>query len=354
MFYKPFLCSFAQIDSRGRPCYNYPQYFEAAPLRVCLRKAGLSMNTHAEKTDFLSTAAGVVAAAALANLLWGSAASCIKLGYRLFGVESADVMSQILFAGIRFLLAGVLSVVLGSFLRRSVLLPKRSSGGMILRLALIQTVVQYVFFFVGLSRAPGYKGSIVSPTSAFFALLFAVFLFRQEKLNARKLLGCLLGFAGVVLVSVGSPLEKGFSFFGEGFLILAAASYGLASVLIKRYSAREDPVVLNGWQFILGGLLMTLAALLGGGRLHADAAGPWLLMLYLGLVSAVAYTLWALLLQRHPVSRIIVFTFLNPVFGVVLAALLLGEKLDPPRCLLALALVCLGVWIVNKPEKTTA
>ena len=58
------------------------------------------------------------------------------------------------------------------------------------------------------------------------------------------------------------------------------------------------------------------------------------------------------MLQRHPVSRITVFAFLNPVFGVVLSALLLGEGkiLDLPRCLLALVLVCVGVWIVNRPE----
>ena len=79
----------------------------------------------------------------------------------------------------------------------------------------------------------------------------------------------------------------------------------------------------------------------------------WALMAYLGFVSAAAYTLWSLLLQRHPVSRIMVFSFLNPVFGVFLSALLLdeGKILDLPRCLLAMALVCLGVWIVNRPEK---
>ncbi len=311
------------------------------------------MSHNKQKTDFLSTAAGVVTAAVLANLLWGSAAPCIKLGYRFFGVASADVMSHILFAGIRFTLAGVLTVLFGSLLRRCALLPQKGSGGMILSLALVQTVIQYVLFYIGLSHAPGFKGSITSPTSTFFALLFAALLFRQEKLSARKLLGCLIGFAGVVLVSLGGAIDGGFRFIGEGFLILAAASYGLSSVLIKRFSAREDPVVLSGWQFMLGGALMTLAALCGGGRLHAVASGAWPLMLYLGSLSAVAYTLWSLLLQRHPVSRIMVFSFLNPVFGVVLSALLLGEGkvLDLPRCLLAILLVCLGVWIVNRPGK---
>ena len=313
------------------------------------------MNDTARKTDFLSTAAGILTAAVAANLLWGSAAPCIKLGYRWFEIAGEDVMSQILFAGVRFALAGVLTVLLGSLLRRRLLLPKRGSWGMVLALAMMQTVIQYTFFYIGLSHAPGFKGSIISPTSTFFALLIAALVFRQERLTAKKLLGCLIGFAGVVVVSMTGRLEGGVRLDGEGFLVLAAASYGCSSVLIKRYSAREDPVVLSGWQFILGGALMTAAALLGGGRLHAANAGAWPLMAYLGSLSAIAYTLWSLLLQRHPVSRIMVFSFLNPVFGVLLSALLLGEAkgLNIPRCLLAMALVCLGVWIVNRPEKAT-
>lgn len=311
------------------------------------------MNEAKPKTVFLATTAGVLTAAVAANLLWGSAAPCIKLGYRFFQVGSEDAMSQILFAGIRFTLAGVLTVLLGSLLRRRLLLPKRGSGGMIFALAMVQTVIQYVFFYIGLSHAPGFKGSILSPTSTFFALLIAAFVFRQEKLTGRKLLGCLIGFAGVVLVSLGGTVGGAVRLDGEGFLILAAASYGLSSVLIKRFSAREDPVVLSGWQFVLGGTLMTAAALLLGGHLDAVSPGAWALMAYLGFVSAAAYTLWSLLLQRHPVSRITVFSFLNPVFGVFLSALLLdeGKILDLPRCLLAMAFVCLGVWIVNRPEK---
>ena len=311
------------------------------------------MKSNAPKTDFLSTVPGILTAAIAANLLWGSAAPCIKLGYQYFAIAEGDTMSQILFAGVRFTLAGILTILIGSLLRGRLLLPKRGSAGMILALAMMQTVIQYTFFYIGLSHAPGFKGSIISPTSTFFALLIAALVFRQEKLTARKLLGCLIGFAGVVVVSMNGKLEGGMRLDGEGFLVLAAASYGCSSVLIKRFSAREDPVVLSGWQFLVGGLLMTAVAYAAGGRLSASSPRAWPLMLYLGFLSAVAYTLWSLLLQRHPVSRIMVFSFLNPVFGVVLSALLLGEGkiLNIPRCVLAMVLVCLGVWIVNSPEK---
>ena len=307
-----------------------------------------------KKSSFLDTGLGVFSAAILANLLWGSASPCIKLGYRLFQISSDAVMSQIFFAGIRFTLAGLLTVVLGSMMEHRALLPRKGSAGMLLALAFTQTIAQYTFFYMGLSKAPGYKGSVISPSSVFFAVLLASLVLHQEKLTVRKLFGCVVGFAGVILVSLQSSGDAGgFRWDGEGFLLLAAFSYACSTVLIKRFSQLENPVTLSGWQFIIGGSVMAAVSFLAGGRLRPLSPQAWLLMLYLGLLSAVAYTLWSLLLQRHPVSHITVYSFANPVFGVILSALLLGEgkNLDVPRCLLSLLLVSLGVWIVNGGQK---
>ena len=307
-----------------------------------------------KKNKFLDTGLGVFLAAILANLLWGSASPCIKLGYQLFQISSDAVMSQIFFAGIRFTLAGVLTVIFGSLTEHRLLVPGKGSAGMLIALALTQTILQYTFFYMGLSKAPGYKGSVISPSSVFFAVLLATIVLRQEKLTVRKILGCVIGFAGVVLVSLQNAGDAGgFRWDGEGFLVLAAFSYACSTVLIKRFSQRENPVTLSGYQFIIGGFVMAAVSFLGGGRLQPVSAKAWLLMLYLGLLSAVAYTLWSLLLQRHPVSHITVYSFANPVFGVILSALLLdeGKNLNVPLCLLSLLLVSLGVWIVNSRSK---
>ena len=307
-----------------------------------------------KKSGFLDTGLGVFLAAILANLLWGSAAPCIKLGYRLFQVASDAVMSQILFAGIRFTIAGILAILLGSLTERRLLIPKKSSMGMVFTLACFQTVVQYTFFYMGLSKAPGFKGSVISPSSVFFAVLLSSLVLRQEKLTLKKILGCVVGFVGVVLISLQSAGgETGFRWDGEGFLLVAAISYACSTVLIKRFSTRENPVTLSGYQFLIGGSIMALVSFLGGGRLHALDPKAWLLMLYLGFLSAVAYSVWSLLLQRHPVSRITVYSFANPVFGVILSAVLLGEgkELNIMRCLLALVLVSLGIWVVNSSPK---
>ena len=283
--------------------------------------------------------------------LWGSAFPCIKIGYRLFSIASSDTAGQILFAGLRFTLAGILVVLIGSLASRRPLLPRRSSLLPIGLLSLSQTIIQYLFFYIGLANTTGVKSSIIDASNTFFAILMASLIFRYEALTRSKLLGCIVGFAGVILINLaGGSLDFHMQMNGEGFILIAALSYALSSVLIKKFSAAEDPVMLSGWQFILGGLVLAAAGFLMGGRISGFTPGSVLLLLYMAMISAVAYSLWGLLLKYNLVSRIAVFGFMNPVFGVLLSALLLGEDNQAFSLygLGALLLVSLGIYLVNR------
>lgn len=287
--------------------------------------------------------------------LWGSAHSCIKIGYRLYGIEAEETMKQILFAGCRFLLAGALTILLGSLLGRKCLMPKKCSAGKILKLSMVQTVLQYLFFYVGLAHTTGVKSSIINGFNVFMSIFVAAVFFCQEKITRRKLLGCMLGFAGVVLVNVagsgGFDLQMKWS--GEGALLLATVANAFSTVMIKNYSKDENPVVLSGYQFAMGGLIMIVAAYLAGARIApAEEMLPAIGMLvYLGFVSAVAYSLWGILLKYNEVSVVTVFSFMTPIFGVILSAILLGEtgSLGIPS-MAALGLISLGIYIVNKGD----
>lgn len=282
---------------------------------------------------------------------WGSAFSCIKLGYHYFEIASEDMASQILFAGCRFFLAGILSVLIGSMLSRKVLLPKKQSFPMIFALCLFQTVLQYLFFYVGLAHATGVKSSIINGSGSFVTILVASLIFRQEKLTAQKIWGCILGTAGVVLVNlVGAQgFDFQMTFWGEGFILLSCVASAFSSTLMKPFSAKENPVVLSGYQFILGGFLMAVCGFGMGGRiLHFPVAGV-LLWIHLAFVSAIAYSLWSILIKYNPVSKVTVFGFMTPIFGVLLSAILLGEtKTLGIESIAALLLVCIGIYIVNR------
>lgn len=301
--------------------------------------------------NFLERTFVVCLLAMLCCFLWGSAFPCIKIGYQMFQISSDQTMSQILFAGVRFTLAGILVILFGSILNRKILLPKQSSCKNILIICLFQTVIQYLFFYIGMAHTSGVKASIVEASNVFLAILVANLIFHQEKLTFSKMLGCVIGFAGVILINLtGSGLEGGMTMTGEGFILLSAAAYAVSSVLIKRFSVYENPVVISGYQFMIGGLIMIVVGLAGGGSLHPTSPASALMMLYMALISAVAYTIWGILLKYNPVSRVAVFGFMNPVFGVVLSALLLKEYSQIPlfQCVASLVLVCLGIYIVNR------
>ncbi|MGN0143108.1 MAG: DMT family transporter [Roseburia sp.] len=305
-----------------------------------------------DKERFMQKTVVVWFGALLCCALWGSAFPCIKIGYRLFEIPSKDVAAQILFAGCRFTLAGVLALAIGSVLNRRVLLPRRQSLGKIAKLALMQTVAQYIFFYIGLANTTGVKASIIEGVNVFIAILVASLLFRQEKLTLAKILGCVIGFAGVVLVNIpGGGLDFGFCFTGEGFIFLSTIAYAFSSVFLKKYSKEENPVLLSGWQFVAGGIFMIICGFAAGGRLTEWSGAGVAMLIYLAFISAVAYSLWGILLKYNPVSKVAVFGFMNPVFGVLLSAVLLDETDSISiLCLISLLLVCAGIYIVNRND----
>ncbi len=303
-----------------------------------------------QNEEFLKKGWVVALLAMICCFLWGSAFPCIKIGYAMFGIESADTASQILFAGARFTLAGILTIAIGSVLSRKMLFPANTSWGMVLKLSMAQTVLQYLLFYVGLAHTSGVKASIIEASNVFLAILISALVFHYEKLGTGKILGCLLGFAGVVLINLnGTGLDSSMTLLGEGSIFLSTLSYAVSSVLIKKYGQKENPVTLSGYQFTLGGIIMALVGLGMGGRLTGFTAVSTMLLVYMALISAVAYSLWGLLLKVNPVSKVAVYGFMNPVFGVILSAVLLKEQNQAftMQGLISLVLVCIGIYVVN-------
>lgn len=310
------------------------------------------------KNSFWTKTPVVILFAFICCFLWGSAFPCIKSGYALFKVLSDDAASQILFAGIRFFFAGVMVIIAGSLINRRVLRVSVRGIPKVFGLSMFQTAGQYFFFYIGLAHATGVSSSIIEASNTFFAILIAALIFRTENLTLRKIAGCILGFVGVILVQLnGASLEVHFTLQAEGFVLISALLAAFSSSLIKRWSADEDTVALSGYQFMLGGLILAIGGACAGGHLSFSTArsAGYLLLTYMAFISACAYTLWGLLLKYNPVSRISVFGFMNPVIGVLLSAVFLGEYSQAFRlsALFSLILVSLGIIVVNRQKKIT-
>nr|WP_081794617.1 DMT family transporter [[Eubacterium] cellulosolvens] len=313
------------------------------------------MNTDT-KNRFWTKLPAVIGFTFIACFLWGSAFPCIKIGYRLFGIPAGDSASQMVFAGTRFFIAGLMVIAIASLQKKKFAVPSVPGIPKVLILALLQTAGQYFFFYIGLAHASGVSSSIIEGANTFFCILVAAFIFRSEKINLRKMLGCAVGFLGVVLIQLpGGSVEMHFSLIGEGFVLFSTVLAAFSSSYIKKVGQQEDPMLMSGWQFFAGGLMLAAGGLFAGGRINFAAAGEKqaaavLLLIYMAFISATAYTIWSMLLKYNPVSRISVFSFINPVIGVLLSALLLGEggRAFTLTGIAALALVSLGIVIVNR------
>lgn len=295
------------------------------------------------------------ACAALCCLLWGSAYPAIKSGYELFQIATDDIASKIVFAGYRFLFAGMLLLLFALLQHKPISRLKGRQYGQLVVLGLTQTSIQYIFFYIGLAFTTGVKGSIMNATGTFFSVLLAHFIYQNDKLSYNKTLGCILGFTGVLLVNFNHSLSDfSFIWLGDGFVVLAAFVLSAATLYGKRISQTVDPTVMTGWQLSFGGIALLVGGYLSGGTLAVHGTASVLILGYLTLLSSVAFALWSILLKHNRVGMIAPFNFLIPVSGTVLSAIFLGENIWDWKYVVALVLVCTGIWWVNKASKSQA
>lgn len=282
--------------------------------------------------------------------LWGSAFPCIKLGYAWLDIKGTG--SQILFAGYRFFLSGVFTFLIGCAAERRLLTMKRSSAWHIFRQGFLQTTVQYVFFYIGLAYTTGTKGSIINASQGFVAIIAAHFMLKSEKMTWKKTAGCVLGLAGVVAVNL-SPggMGGGFTFQGEGMILICTVVYGISMVLLKMISDEESPMTVTTWQTLMGGALLIVIGAVMGGHVGGFTLRSAVLLIYMALLSTVAFSVWTILMKYNPVGKVAVYTFTIPIFGVALSGMILGERVFELKNLIALVLVSIGIIIVNRPEK---
>ena len=311
-----------------------------------------------QENAFFRKPAAVVILATLCVLFWGSAASVIKVAYAAMEMDTDHIPSLLLFAGIRFTITGAMTLVIFSLLQRRVLIPTGlRDGWRILVLMVFETFMQYIPYYIGLGRTSGTTAAVIHGCNAFTTILVAVVLFRSEGMTLRKAAGCALGVSAVLLMNL-SGLRQGvhMTLAGEGMLILAQMGYVIGVNLTKVYGKDSDPIMLTGWQFVIGGLLMAVLGKSLGGSLALDNGPAVGVLAYLSIYGAAAYALWSILLKNNDVSRIAVYNFLIPLFGILFSVVLLKETeqaLRPETCG-ALLLTFLGIRISSGKKKKTA
>lgn len=304
---------------------------------------------------YLTTKWIVICIAIFCSVLWGSAFPVLKVSYVEFQMDPDDIIAKIVFAGYRFLLAGVILLVGLLFTNRQALILTKRQIPILLLFGFIQTALQYFFFYNGLANTSGMKGAILTASGTFFTVLLAHFFYVNDRMNWQKVIGLIAGFSGVVLANWGQGFQFSFQFTGEGYMILSALMGAIGMILAKELAIGIHPFALTGWQLTFGSLMMLIVGLpqLSENALVFTPLGTGLL-LYSALLSAVAFALWYSLLKYNKAGEVSIYKFATPVSGAILSALFIPSEKLTVYIIGAMLLVAIGFIAVNYQAKNEA
>ena len=291
-----------------------------------------------------------------AAFLWGWAYPFIKLGFDEFEITADMTGSKMLFAGIRFFISGVIILSIAKLTHRSFSFKEEArdsvltSSLFLLAFTLLNTTLHYAAFYIGLSHSQGSRAAILNSLSVFVLVLLACAFFKSDKLTLRKMVGCAIGFGGILSLNLGGEGSGSFTFLGDGMIILNALCGAFAGLMTRGVNKRVDVFVGTGYSLGIGGALLVIPGLLLGGTLpHVTLLGLFYLLMLIA-ISTIGFTLYNKLLTCNPVGKIVIWNSLIPVVGAVTSCLCLAEEFQW-KYAVAATLTTAGIYIINKGKK---
>lgn len=277
--------------------------------------------------------------AILMAVLWGGNNIAIKFG--LAGV------SPFALAGIRFII-GSFIVLVWVFLTKVSVRLEIGEWRKLAKLGFI-FVAQICLLNWGVYHTLAGRSTVFISTHPFFIALFAHLLIPGDRLSKSKIIGMAFSFLGVVLVFAESIAIKEFRYLiGDVTVLTSGLLLGFRLVYVKRLTQRIHPAKLLIWQAVFSIPTFFILSFIFENHIpYQLTTGVVLGILYQGVVIAgFAFIIYTRLLQRYIASRVGVFHFLTPVFGVLFSNLLLGEELSF-GLIASMILVGAGITIVN-------
>ena len=286
--------------------------------------------------------------AIIACILWATAFAGIKIGL--------EYTTPLRFAGIRFMLAGLMVLPFCTNLKAELKQAFRNIK-VILLFSLFQTFGLYTFFYLGIAKVSGALTAMIVGGGPLFVALMAHFVNNNEKMTPRKIFSILIGFVGIAIIATekfsGSGSNAG-SFWGISFLLLSNISGSIGNIVISKKRPPVSPFVQNAVQIFTGGLsILILSFVLEPQVIQVKAAPYYISLIWLSFISAMAFSLWFMVLQRPGVmvSEINIWKFIIPVLGAVLSWILVKGEEPTLLSIAGMILVGLALIVINyKPH----
>lgn len=300
-----------------------------------------------EKKNIFQRPLWVALFALTAATAWGWAYPLIKLGFEEFAIEPSMTAEKMLFAGVRFTLAGMLVLGIARGAKINFALKSRDGYWYMLLFALMNTTLHYAFFYIGLSHSGGARAAILNSLGVFLLVILACLFFKSDKLTGRKIIGCIVGFAGILILNVGGGDSGKFTLQGDGMIVLNAVCAAVAGLMTRGLGKRVDVFVGTGYSLTIGGILLIVPALfIGAGIPQITAWGVVILLLLVG-ISTLGFMLYNKLLTCNPVGKVAIYNSLIPIVGAITSSLCLDEPFYW-KYIIAAMLATAGIYIINR------
>ncbi len=300
-----------------------------------------------KKTSIFQHPVWVVVFALTAAVAWGWAYPLIKLGFGEFGITQAMTGSKMLFAGIRFAISGLIVLAIAYSKGKDFGVVRARNWWYLLLFALLNTTLHYACFYIGLSHSEGARAAILNSLGVFMLVLLACLFFKSDRLTMRKLVGCVIGFAGILVLNVGGGDSGRFTLLGDGMIILNALCSAFAGLMTRGLRTRVDVFVGTGYSLTIGGVLLLLPGLMLGGTLPVMTVEGFVILGLLIAISTLGFTLYNKLLSCNPVGKVAIFNSLIPVVGALTSCLCLNEPFYG-KYLVAAVLATWGIYVINR------
>lgn len=203
---------------------------------------------------------------------------------------------------------------------------------MVAWVTVLQTLINYSLFYMGLDLVPGALGAVIVGSQPLVTAVVASIMHKEDKLTRKKIFTIVFGISGVILISTGRQAFKfgtTIELLGVVMILFANIAVATSNVIVSVRSKGMNPFVLSSSTLFIGGVILYLVSI-PVERIHHEPmpSAYWLILLWLSIMAAVAFSLWFMLLQRPgvKVSELNLWKFIIPVVGAILSWMLVPDE----------------------------
>ena len=276
-------------------------------------------------------------------LIWSSAFTSA----RIIVADAPPILSL----SLRFLISGLIGIAIARMLGQTWRLTPGQWKATIV-FGICQNALYLGLNFVAMQSIEASLASIIASTMP-LAVGFAGWVFFSERLSWVGILGLLAGAVGVALI-MGARMQDGADLFGIVLCFIAVASLTVATLMVRGASSGGNILMIIGLQMLVGSVLLAVPGLLLEHKVVLWSPKLILAFSYTVLMPGLVATfIWFWLVQRIGAVKAATFHFLNPFFGVVIAALFLGESLRIWD-IIGVVVIMFGILAVQMARQTQA